>query len=95
MNMKFIAKILLALSMLTTLSFAGEMGHGMKSKSNNMHQATQQPKHMMDDDPDMRMDKDEKMGDDSGMMMKKSGNKPSKMACGAGKCGAGKCGGAK
>jgi hypothetical protein len=93
--MKFITKILLALSMLATLSFAGEMGHGMKSKHNNMEQSTQQSKHMMDEDPDMKMDKNDDMGDDSGMMMKKSGNKPSKMSCGAGKCGAGKCGGGK
>ena len=95
MNMKFMAKTVLVLSLLGTVSFA-DMGHG-KNTNHNMNQSNQQSQHMMNEtkQPSNQMMNQPKEDDDSGMMMKKSGNKPSKMPCGAGKCGAGKCGTSK
>lgn len=90
-------KVILSLLMTSSIVFAGEMGHGnMQNDSKMMNQQDSKQKMMHDEDMDMDMKPSEMMDDkDDGMMMKKSGNKPSRMACGAGKCGAGKCGGAK
>jgi len=94
-KMSLVKKSILALLFTSSVLFAGQ-GHGhSESKSNMMHDDSK--KEMMHDkDMDMDMKSPKMMDDeDDGMMMKKSGNKPSRMACGAGKCGAGKCGGAK
>lgn len=73
-----------------------EMEHGNMQNDSKMMSQQDSKQKMMNDDMDMDMKPSEMMDDeDDGMMMKKSGNKPSRTACGAGKCGAGKCGGAK
>ena len=108
--MSLAKKVILSLLMTSSIVFAGEMGHGNMQNDSKMmmkQQSQQEMGHgsmqndskqemMHEEDMDMDMKPSEMMDDkDDGMMMKKSGNKPSRMACGAGKCGAGKCGGAK
>lgn len=93
--MSLAKKVFLSLLMTSSIVFAGEMGHGnMQNDSKMMNQQDSKQMMMNDEDMDMDMKSSEMMDEeDDGMMMKKSGNKPSRMACGAGKCGAGKCGG--
>lgn len=88
--MKKILMLVVAFLFASSVAYAGMHGNGMNNGS----------------EQGQMMKNQNSMNSDDGMMMKKSGNKPTPMSCGAGKCGgskmdksgscgAGKCGDSK